>query len=384
MDHSTVFIKKVSSVLEESFNVPMWGHIPPFPWDVLCSVFQKAFDLHSFSLSPLSSDWKEKHELLSGLGDHPSFLALTMTPLAPPLFWVMGLEDVEKLTRALVDKEGKRSFADPDFQKGFFRFSMLSTLKLVDQIKIYPGLTCKMGSHPLTQDTAYCVDVKMSLEEETLLGRLVCPAEFHRVFTSHFSSRPFSLDYIDSSLELTLHLQVGKVILNMSEWEEVSIGDLVVLDQCSYNPTTQQGSISITLGTTALFIAKRKNYELKILDYALYEQEEDSFMMENTHDDDEEEMFSDEEGEEEEFAETEMPVEEIVSAHDVPLSLCVEVAHIKMSLKELLHLKPGNTLQLPVSLEQGVNITLNSKTVARGQLLQIGDLLGVKISEISH
>jgi len=31
-----------------------------------------------------------------------------------------------------------------------------------------------------------------------------------------------------------------------------------------------------------------------------------------------------------------------------------------------------------------VTITLNSKPIARGELLQIGDLLGVKISAITH
>lgn len=50
----------------------------------------------------------------------------------------------------------------------------------------------------------------------------------------------------------------------------------------------------------------------------------------------------------------------------------------------MLSLRPGNLLQLPISLEQGVRLTLNSQVIARGELMQIGDVLGVKISEIAH
>jgi len=101
-------------------------------------------------------------------------------------------------------------------------------------------------------------------------------------------------------------------------------------------------------------------------------------------------MSDRQEDEEEMFEDEELPMEQedltakVIAAQEIPLSLCVELAHIKMSLKDLLHLKPGNTLPLSVSVEQGVSITLNSKTVAKGELLQLGDMLGVKISEVSH
>lgn len=392
MSTSTHLIKKVSSIIEESLSVPMWGKIPSFPWESFCETLKTTFNIDRFSITHLQSDWKEHEELLQGLGEDPAIMSFTTAPLSPPLFWATSNENIEILTKYLLDKEGKKSFSDKDFQKGFLRFNFLQVLKAFDHLKVYEGLSPKMCSSPLPEERSYCIDVNIQLYEENFLARLICPLNFHHVFTSHFSSKPFSLDYVDSSLELSLNVQVGHVTIHASEWNEVGIGDFVILDQCSYHPNTKQGSFFITLDTTPLFIAKHKYPELKILDYALYEQE-DSFMMEDTPNDeeifDEDEMTEDfeeaEEDEEEPSHETlDSPVQEILSFKNVPLSLSVEVAHIKMSLQELLSLKPGNTLQLPVSIEQGVMITLNSKVIARGELLQLGDLLGVKISEISH
>ena len=40
-------------------------------------------------------------------------------------------------------------------------------------------------------------------------------------------------------------------------------------------------------------------------------------------------------------------------------------------------------LELAVKPEQGVALTLEGKVIARGQLLQVGDVVGVKITDIS-
>jgi flagellar motor switch protein FliN/FliY len=402
MSHDSPLAKKVSSIIEESVTIPMWGKVPAFPWESFCLSLKEALKIPSLSLTPTHADWKEEEQLLKGLGKDPMIASFIMAPLSPSLFWVMSKEDIEKLSRIVLDKEKRKNFSEIELQKGFFQFNFLHILKAFDHLKIYEGLSPKILFNPLSKDKAYCVDVTINASDEKLFGRLICPQAFHQVFTSHFSSKPFSLNYVDSSLELTLKVQIGKVKLPTHEWDEVRIGDYVILDQCSYHPHTKQGSLIITLETIPLLIAKHKHNELKILDYILYNQE-DSFMIEDTpshEEDDMEEEFEEEEEdfeEDEEFeeeeetdeeetpsSENEASIESVLSYKEIPLSLCVEIAHIKMSLNQLLTLKPGNTLQLPLSIDQGVTITLNSKVIARGELLQIGDLLGVKISEISH
>lgn len=74
----------------------------------------------------------------------------------------------------------------------------------------------------------------------------------------------------------------------------------------------------------------------------------------------------------------------LVSPEDIPVNLQVEVSTLRMTLKDLMQLEPGQTLELDALPEQGVSLVNNGKAVARGQLIQVGDLLGVKILELKN
>lgn len=95
-------------------------------------------------------------------------------------------------------------------------------------------------------------------------------------------------------------------------------------------------------------------------------------------------LASEEESAQQEEAEevpaTEEP-KEISSPEDIPLSISVEVGSFQMSIKKLMELAPGNLLELGVRPENGVDLVFNGKCIARGELLRIGDTLGVRILE---
>ena len=137
-----------------------------------------------------------------------------------------------------------------------------------------------------------------------------------------------------------------------------------------------------------LFQVKLKDENVKILDYALYYEESkmtdehDEHMYEEAH-----RMPGDPSHPEEEMAAKHMGQnrsEEMISPKKVPIHLSVEVAHLKMNLDKLLKLKPGNTLELNVKPEQGVSLVANGKCMAKGNLVQIGDVIGVKITKIGQ
>lgn len=413
MTSHPVLLKKITSAIAESLTLPMWGTIPSFPWETFSTLLQTTLQMPSLKVSKAHADWKEADALLQGLGDNPSISSVVMSPLASPCFLVIAHEDLKKWTSLFLDKENKKTFTDENLQKGFFRFNLLHILQSFYDLNLYEGLTPKLQTHALPHEKAYCIDLEIKHQNLILSARLIFPASFHNVLTSHFTNVPFSLESIDSSLELTLKIHTGKVALSRKEWLSTQLGDFIILDSCSYHPTKHQGTFLMTLENRPLFIVKSKQSELKILDYALYEQKdmimaqdknippeddefEDEELIEDESDDeelieekdDEFEDFEDEDFEDEEELSTEVApeksLEELISSEDIILSLCVEVAHIKMPLNKLLSLQPGNTLQLPISLENGVSITLNSQVVAKGELLQLGDMLGVKISEICH
>jgi type III secretion system YscQ/HrcQ family protein len=69
---------------------------------------------------------------------------------------------------------------------------------------------------------------------------------------------------------------------------------------------------------------------------------------------------------------------------DIPFSIVVEVGHLTMSLEKLLALQPGNILETSVRPEQGVYLTVQGKKIAKGELVKIGDVLGVKILNLKE
>lgn len=72
---------------------------------------------------------------------------------------------------------------------------------------------------------------------------------------------------------------------------------------------------------------------------------------------------------------------EVFSADEIPLSISIELGRLQMSIKKLMELEPGNLLELGVKPEQNVELTFGGKCIARGELLKIGDTLGVRILE---
>jgi len=54
-----------------------------------------------------------------------------------------------------------------------------------------------------------------------------------------------------------------------------------------------------------------------------------------------------------------------------------------MSVKKMLELQPGNLLELDIHPENGVDLVVNGKRIAKGELIKLGEALGVRILDIS-
>jgi type III secretion system YscQ/HrcQ family protein len=386
MSHSPYFLKNLETCLKETLEIPMWGKAPEFPWSAFTEKLKDVFEQPSVSLDCLDADWKNAEDLEEGFASNPLIFSFNLSPLASPFYLLIAPEDVLVLTKVLLDPEGNRTFSDPSYQSGFSHYILLHLLQSFHEISPYDGLKARLCSKPFIKEPAYCVDISASLQHANLLLRLILPETFHRVVTSHFSSKPLPLHRLDSSLEIPLSVQLGKVSLSQKDWLSVNFGDFIFLDECSYHPKTEQGTFFLSIGAQRLFILKRKHHEIKILDYALYnfnpiENEEDLIMDIQDNNNSEDLEFEEHDIAQEE---QENPVEPLLSSQEVPLLLLVEVGKITMPLKELLTLKPGNTIPLGHTLDHNVVLTLNTKPVARGQLVQLGSHVGVKISEIAH
>jgi flagellar motor switch protein FliN/FliY len=53
-----------------------------------------------------------------------------------------------------------------------------------------------------------------------------------------------------------------------------------------------------------------------------------------------------------------------------------------MSIEQLMKLEPGNLLDVDIRPEHSVNLTIQGKLVGKGELIRIGDAVGVRILQL--
>jgi flagellar motor switch protein FliN len=67
---------------------------------------------------------------------------------------------------------------------------------------------------------------------------------------------------------------------------------------------------------------------------------------------------------------------------DVPVSLTIELGGCQLPMREVLQLAVGSVVQLDKPADAPVELSINGKLIARGEVVVIEDHFGVKITEI--
>jgi flagellar motor switch protein FliN/FliY len=67
---------------------------------------------------------------------------------------------------------------------------------------------------------------------------------------------------------------------------------------------------------------------------------------------------------------------------DVEIPISVEVGRTQMSLEEVLKLVPGSVIALDKKAEEPVDLRVNGKLVARGEVVLVDDSYGLRITQI--
>lgn len=393
------WIKEIHHTLIDAKAIPLSGNVPDFPWEKLSRTIAALLQTPELTLSARRTTFLKGADILSGLGMGPISIALEATPLGGEVFWVMGKEDVAALTAiALTEAHDTKGFSSPKFQEGFYYYLGTQVVQMIDEMNAFGELSIKMAKPALPQqEESLCIDVEIQIPKHKFWGRLVCPASFHQAFKAHFYSElPHPLTSAAArQMDVTIGIELGHTELSVSEWKSISIGDFILLDRCTFDPTTKKGTAALMLEQTPLLRARIKDNSLKIIDYAFYREEKPHMNPEIPPDEEnqephlEPEDFSSAELESEDSANKEHlwspedgTMEKLISSKDIPLTLTVEVARMRINLEKLMQLSPGNILELPVRPEHGVDVVIGGKKVAKAELVKLGEMLGIKILQL--
>lgn len=438
------WLKHIPGELFQLDEKPLLGFPPIFSWETFSAILAKSLQIKSLSITPGSMQWYNPNELLTGLGDQIKSLSLTVNPLSGQVNWIMTEQGLARVMHLLLNPNENVFSAtiDTDFFKAFYQFLAAEAINAIEKTDFDKKLVpIVMQESSLPTEACLGFDVTILLDNEPIYGRLLLSQEFRRSWAQRYALQQKSLALsspIADALDIVIHLEAGKVDLKPSEWQKIKPGDFVILDSCSLDPDDEKGRVMLVINNTPFFRAKIKQGTLKILEHPLYQEvntlmdtppkkpdeeefddadfdlEEDSGYDNSEEyekgDEDEnhpsEEMnldeeldFSEEESTKDESqappSTTEPKPAEPVSAtkttisqtpltiDEIPLTVVIEIGRIKMSVKKLLELQPGNMLELDIHPESGVDMVVNGKRIARGELLKIGETLGIRISELS-
>jgi flagellar motor switch protein FliN/FliY len=67
---------------------------------------------------------------------------------------------------------------------------------------------------------------------------------------------------------------------------------------------------------------------------------------------------------------------------DIPVSLSVELGQTQMEVRDVLNLGAGSVIELNKLQEEPVDLRINGRLIARGEVVLIKNNLAVKISEL--
>ena len=67
---------------------------------------------------------------------------------------------------------------------------------------------------------------------------------------------------------------------------------------------------------------------------------------------------------------------------DVEIPISVEVGRAQMSLEDVLRLVPGSVIALDKKAEEPVDLRVNGKLVARGEVVLVDDVYGLRVTQI--
>jgi len=69
---------------------------------------------------------------------------------------------------------------------------------------------------------------------------------------------------------------------------------------------------------------------------------------------------------------------------DIPVSLSVELGQTQLEVREVLALAAGSVIELNKLQEEPVDIRINGRLIARGEIVLVKNNLAVKITELAN
>ncbi len=372
-----LFLKKISDQLLAGNEIPLLRG-EPIDLENFTQNLQKTLNLENLNLEFQTAKWEKTEDIFNSFGADALQICFSLTPLIGSFYLILDRNEPEELLRsAFSSTAGQGDFLSKALKEGFLRYAILQILKLLQKEKLFQGLNFKIIEEAEIQSkTTFCLDFQITFNEKTFPLKIALTPDFRFSWNQYHKSKgSLFFSALQKNLQLPLSFILAETQLTVNELKTIKPGDFLLADKIYFDPKTGLDSIKVQLYSVPIFQVKLKKEKMQIIDFAHLEEP----VMEN------QEKKPILEESEKPAAKQEIKASESkkqVSIDDLPLTITAELSRMQMPLSEMTALQPGNFLELPSSLEEGVDLCVNGKKFARGELVHLGEKLGVRILEI--
>ncbi len=341
--------------------------LPPFPKELCQNRLKEKFRLEDANLTIQPRGSLTAAQAVQDFGTHflvQSFLAQPLT--SGTFFFVTSEADLQSFMVAVFNDSSLASyFYEKDKLLGFHYYFSAELCKLLQELAWIPSLSVRVVgdarfSTKDLQGSYQAVDVNCGLDGKTMRFRLLFPeatCDSCKDFLSA-SNQSFDIHQLDPT-PLTMSVEIGYCQLTQEEWQQVEHGSFILLDSCLYDPDTEESGGLLTIQGHQFFggrFVDQTSGEFKITSYPSLSQE----------------------------APTEETPEALPAA---PLpgdyKLVAEASRYSLTVEEFLNLSQGSILNLNgIHPSRGVDLVLNGAKVGRGEIVSLGDVLGIRVLEV--
>ncbi len=311
-------------------------------WHQIAKHLATRFELDQFSLHASAPQWIPTSALQAGAGENPFLLGLEIAPLTGPLFWLMSRSDAEIWTSWLWRQEPPLSAES--LQEGFYRYTALECLDSLHELAAFRQYSFHLNDQiPLPEEGGCAIDVTLQCGSDTTRGRLIFSQELYR----QLAHTPPHWTTLSQARSFALHCPVvlDQLSLSIHQLGTIRSGDFLPLRNSHTNSL-------LYVEETPLFKVRIQERKMEILNYATVMKAES-----------EETLLS--------------------SLKELPVTVSVELAKLRIPLEQLMTLAPGKTMELPISTPSTVSLTVHGQTIGYAELVSLGDTLGLRVIKIS-
>ncbi|NGX56141.1 MAG: hypothetical protein K1060chlam5_00376 [Candidatus Anoxychlamydiales bacterium] len=367
------WLKQIDKSLLNLSNIPLL-RIKPFNFDEFSSLIANKFKLDTLKIISKKPSVKSLEEATDSFKDY-TYLSFESKDLDGTIFLLLSNEDIDILTQNLI-APNEKPFTTPVLKEGFYRYFILNVLNYLKDMNFFEDLSINLVEKSLENKNMISLDFNVNINNKEISPRLLITNEFKKNWNKYFiNTLPVYAKKISKSLMVTLNAQIAHVTLSYEDFKKIKPNDFVILDKSTYDIVHSKGKATLLLQNLPIFQAKISKSKIKILDFANYFEENKNMKEKDI-------PKLDEEITNEEIVEVSNQEENPSPLQNMPITLTVEAARFKISLDKLMNMQPGNILDLSVHPEQGVDLSVNGQKIGRAELVNLGETLGIRITEM--